>query len=77
MFVGGTSYTAMLYIAGASLDEALIAMPFVLGLSTTTGRPFGKFLDWYRKKIGTTPVYEKLNKETETFKKKQSLIPDN
>ena len=57
--VGVSSYAAVLYASGASLDEALVAIPFAVGLTTVTGRPFGKFLDVYRKFWGTTPVYEK------------------
>lgn len=57
--IGGTSYVAVLGIAGPTLEQALIAMPFAVGLTTFTGRPFGKFLDWYRNKWGITPVYEK------------------
>ncbi len=43
--IGGTSYAAVLGIAGATLEQALVAMPFAVGFTTFTGRPFGKFLD--------------------------------
>lgn len=50
------SYTASLALSGASLEEAKIALPFALIFGLTTGRPYGRFLDWYRKKWRTTPV---------------------
>ncbi len=36
LFVGITSYASMLGIAGATLKQALVAMPFVLGLTIST-----------------------------------------
>lgn len=51
-----TSYAASLAASGASLEEAKIALPFALIFGLATGRPYGRFLDWYRKKWRTTPV---------------------
>lgn len=50
------SYSAALALSGASLEEAKIALPFALTFGLVTGRPYGRFLDWYRKKWRTTPV---------------------
>lgn len=51
-----TSYAASLAISGASIEEAKVALPFALIFGLSTGRPYGRFLDWYRKKWRTTPV---------------------
>lgn len=55
-FVGATSYSTVLYLSGASFDEAVVALPFGLLFTGCSGRPYGRFLDWYRKRWGTTPV---------------------
>ncbi len=57
--IGGTISSAVLYIADVTLEQGLVVTPFAVGYTTFTGRPFGKFLDWYRNKWGITPVYEK------------------
>ena len=56
--VGVTSYSTVLACAGVSLEEALIALPFGLLFTSCTGRPYGRFLDWYRRVWGTTPVLD-------------------
>ncbi len=56
--VGVTSYSTVLALSGVSLDEALIALPFGLLFTSCTGRPYGRFLDWYRRVCGTTPVLD-------------------
>jgi hypothetical protein len=56
--VGVTSYSTVLACSGVSLDEALIALPFGLLFTSCTGRPYGRFLDWYRRVWGTTPVLD-------------------
>ena len=56
--VGVTSYSTVLACAGVSLDEAMIALPFGLLFTSCTGRPYGRFLDWYRRAWGTTPVLD-------------------
>jgi hypothetical protein len=56
--VGLTSYSTVLYFSGASLDEAIVALPFGLLFTSSTGRPFGRFLDWYRRAWGATPVLD-------------------
>ena len=60
--VGATTYPLVLGAAGVSLEEGLVALPFVLIYTTTTGRPFGKFQDFWRKLFGTTPIYDKTKK---------------
>jgi len=57
--VGLTSYSAVLYLSGASFDEAVIALPFGLLFTGASGRVYGRFLDWYRAKWGTTPVLDR------------------
>ena len=57
--VGLTSYSTVLYFSGASVDEAIVALPFGLLFTSSTGRPFGRFLDWYRGLCGTTPVLDR------------------
>ena len=60
LLVGGSAYAAVVYfLSGASTEEALAAMPFGVTYNTVSGRPFGWFLDKYRKFWGTTPVYDK------------------
>jgi hypothetical protein len=54
--VGLVTYGSVLYLSGASLDEAAIALPFGLLFTSSTGRPFGRFLDLCRRLSGTTPV---------------------
>ena len=56
MVVTFVSYTTTLMMAGVSLDKAFKAIPFALAFGIATGRPYGRFLDWYRKKWGTLPV---------------------
>jgi hypothetical protein len=56
LIVTSGSYTASLALSGASLEEAKIALPFALAFGLATGRPYGRYLDWYRKKWRTTPV---------------------
>jgi len=55
--VGLSTYAVVLYIAGASLQESLMATPFALLFTTCTGHPYGRFLDWYRRKWRTKPLY--------------------
>ncbi|MBW2990705.1 L-alanine exporter AlaE [Candidatus Woesearchaeota archaeon] len=62
LVVGLAPYAFILkFIAKANLEQALIAMPLVTGVALFSGRPYGKFLDWYREKFRTTPVYEEEN----------------
>jgi hypothetical protein len=56
LIVTSISYTASLALSGASLEEAKIALPFALIFGLATGRPYGRYLDWYRKKWHTKPV---------------------
>ena len=58
MVVTFISYASSLFIAGASLEEAAVALPFALVFGIVTGRPYGRFLDWYRKRWGTQPVLD-------------------
>lgn len=58
-FVGVTSYALIIWLAGATVEQAQQSVPFVLVFSSLTGGVFGKFADWWRHKWGTTPVYEK------------------
>ncbi len=53
------AYSISLHAAGATKDESMLAIPFSIGFVLGTGRIFGKYMDWWRKKAGTTPVYEK------------------
>jgi hypothetical protein len=53
-----TSYAASLSVSGASLEEAKVALPFALIFGLVTGRPYGRFLDWYRKKWHITTVLD-------------------
>jgi len=56
LIVTSVSYTASLALSGASFEEAKIALPFALAFGIATGRPYGRYLDWYRKKWHTKPV---------------------
>ena len=56
LIVTSVSYTASLSLSGASFEEAKVALPFALVFGLATGRPYGRYLDWYRKKWRTTPV---------------------
>ncbi len=57
--VGLVTYSSVLFLSGASLHEATIALPFGLLFTGTTGRPFGRFLDLCRRLVGTTPVLDR------------------
>ena len=57
--VGLITYSTVLYFSGASFDEAAVALPFGLLFTGSTGRPFGRFLDLYRKVWGTAPVLDR------------------
>ena len=56
---GLPTYFGVLYYSGASLEEILTALPFGVVLTATTGRIYGRFLDWYSKKLGGKPVLNK------------------
>lgn len=51
-------YSSMLYLAGASKEEILVALPLGLAWGASTGRPFGWVLDKWRKVFGTKPTLE-------------------
>ena len=51
-------YSAILYSAGASLDETAKALPAGIAIGALTGRPFGYFLDKWRKLWGTKPTLD-------------------
>ena len=57
--VGLVSYSTVLHLSGASFEEAVVALPFGLLFTGLTGRPYDRFLDWYRKRWRTTPVLNK------------------
>ncbi len=46
----------MYYVSGASLTEALIAIPSALALGVMLGRPFGIWMDAVRKLSGVEPA---------------------
>jgi hypothetical protein len=54
----------VLLFAKASQLQSSIAFPLVMGITLATGRYFGIFLDFWRKKFGTTPVFEKKEGES-------------
>jgi hypothetical protein len=58
LVMGTMTYTPILYTSGADMSEASVALPFALTLGAVSGRPYGKFLDWYRNKFGVISVYE-------------------
>ncbi|MBI4738050.1 L-alanine exporter AlaE [Candidatus Woesearchaeota archaeon] len=49
-------YVATLTIAGASFDETVVALPSGLALSALSSRPYGYFLDRWRKLWGGKPT---------------------
>lgn len=51
-------YIATLTIAGASFDETVIALPSGLALSVLSSRPYGYFLDQWRKLFGEKPTLD-------------------
>jgi hypothetical protein len=51
-------YSSILACSGASLEEAVVALPTGLMIGASTGRGYGKFLDRWRKKCGTKPTLE-------------------
>ncbi len=53
------SYSGILYLAGASLNEVLVALPVGLTVGVLSGRPFGYVLDKWRKLLGTKPTLDK------------------
>ncbi len=52
-------YTSILYNAGASPEEMLKALPAGLAIGALSGRPYGYFLDKWRKIYGEKPVLTK------------------
>lgn len=52
-------YSTILYSSGASLEEASVALPIGLGIGLATGRPYGYFLDKWRKTYGRETTLEK------------------
>lgn len=53
------AYSTILYLAGASLKEVLVALPVGLTIGALSGRPFGYVLDKWRKLCGTKPTLDK------------------
>ena len=51
-------YTGILKLAEASWDEVKIALPAGIAIGIITGRPFGYFMDKWRKHWGTKPTLE-------------------
>lgn len=51
-------YATLLYASGASLGEIALALPSGLAMAIATGRPFGYFLDKWRRYCGIKPSLE-------------------
>lgn len=51
-------YSAILYSSGASMEEITKALPAGIAIGASTGRPFGYFLDKWRKVWGTKPTLD-------------------
>jgi len=45
-------YSAILYLSGASFEEAKVALPVGVTMGVFTGRPYGYWLDWWRQMWG-------------------------
>ncbi len=52
-------YSTMLYLAGASFEEWMVALPMGLVMGVATGRPFGIWQDKCRQFWGKEPVLSK------------------
>ncbi len=57
--VGISSYSAVLYLAGTSLQEGITATPFAVAFTCLSGNVYGKFNDWYRQKFNYPPILNK------------------
>ena len=55
---GLPTYAGVLYCSGASKEEIITALPFGVMLTAVTGRIFGRFLDYYRKRLGGNPILD-------------------
>lgn len=53
------TYITILTISGASLSEIVVALPTGLAIGVTAGRPYGYFLDKWRKLWGGKPTLMK------------------
>ena len=62
LLMSAVTYPAVLVVADANWQQAITALPFAFGIGMFAGRPFGKFLDWYRNLFGTRAVYDYVNK---------------
>jgi hypothetical protein len=56
------TYAAALYISDASFTEAKAAMIVGAGVTIACGRPFGKWMDYWRKLWGKEPAIKEVNK---------------
>jgi len=54
-----TVYSTILYFSGVSLEEGLTAVSSAVAISAATGRPFGWWLDKWRKTWGKEPTLSK------------------
>ena len=52
-------YAGSLYYAGASLEEMLVAVPTAIASSAALGRPYGWWMDQFRKYFRTNPTLDK------------------
>ncbi len=57
-------YSAMMGLSGASPEEIALALPAGLTIGTMMSRPYGLFLDKWRKKFGIKPVLDTYIEET-------------
>ena len=53
------TYTTILTLSGASLSEIIVALPMGIAIGATFGRPYGYYLDKWRKLWGGKPTLEK------------------
>ena|SRR3989344_9284720 len=53
-------YASILTVSGASLNEIAIGLPSYAILNTVLARPYGWFLDQFRKPFGIKPTLDKI-----------------
>lgn len=58
-------YALILFIAGATLNQTLIALTACSLFSSVSGRPYGMFLDWFRRLFGLAAATNISEKNTE------------
>ena len=57
-------YSTIMWASGASPEEMTLALPAGLTAATIVGRPYGWFLDKWRKRFGVKPVLDTYIEKT-------------